>query len=268
MKFTCLHTHSTFSDGKSTVEEHILSAIEKGFASIGFTDHSYTFFDLAYCMMPDQYSAYRKTVLEMQKKYADRIDVFLGLELDGYSDAPDYPYDYIIGSLHYLYQKENGRYYAMDGDPAEQREAAEIFYGGSFEAMAAQFFRDSVECLRRRKPDIIGHFDLVTKHSLIHEDDAFYRHSLLEAVSAALEICPVFEINTGAIARGYRQTPYPADFVIRYIAEHGGKFTLSSDCHNAAMLDCHYPQSLELARACGVKSLVRLTKQGWIEEGI
>jgi len=89
MRYTCLHTHSIFSDGKSTVEEHILSAIKKGFASIGFTDHSYTFFDTSYCMKPEQYPDYRKTVLEMQKKYADQIDVFLGLELDGYSTAPE-----------------------------------------------------------------------------------------------------------------------------------------------------------------------------------
>ncbi|UKI37161.1 MAG: hypothetical protein L6V93_02935 [Clostridiales bacterium] len=42
-----------------------------------------------------------------------------------------------------------------------------------------------------------------------------------------------FEINTGAILRGYRKTPYPnADF-IRKIESLGGKFILSSDAHSA-----------------------------------
>ena len=35
-----LHTHTTFCDGKSTVEEDVLSAIDKGFYSIGFSGHS------------------------------------------------------------------------------------------------------------------------------------------------------------------------------------------------------------------------------------
>ena len=40
MRFSNLHTHSTFSDGKNTPEEIVLSAIEKNFLSIGFSDHS------------------------------------------------------------------------------------------------------------------------------------------------------------------------------------------------------------------------------------
>ena len=40
-----LHTHSTYSDGKASPEEVILSAIGKGLSEIGLSDHSYTFFD-------------------------------------------------------------------------------------------------------------------------------------------------------------------------------------------------------------------------------
>ena len=45
-----LHIHSTYCDGKSTLRESVDSAIEKGFATIGFSGHSYTFFDESYCM--------------------------------------------------------------------------------------------------------------------------------------------------------------------------------------------------------------------------
>ena len=41
-----------------------------------------------------------------------------------------------------------------------------------------------------------------------------------------------FEINTGAIARGYKKTPYPSFELTKYIAKLGGKFILSSDSHN------------------------------------
>ena len=34
------HTHTQFCDGKSTAEEMLLSAIDKGFSALGFSGHS------------------------------------------------------------------------------------------------------------------------------------------------------------------------------------------------------------------------------------
>ena len=42
---TNYHTHTTFCDGKSTVEEIVLSALAKGFDAIGFSGHGFTTFD-------------------------------------------------------------------------------------------------------------------------------------------------------------------------------------------------------------------------------
>ncbi len=275
MHYTSLHTHSTFSDGKSTLEEQVLSAIEKGMPTIGFSDHSYTDFDLSYCMKQAQIPAYLQSIRELSEKYADRIEILTGLELDGYATLSDNipsnltsnPYDYIIGSVHYIHTAD-GLYHAVDSNQEGMVRMTETYFSGDYNAMAKQYLRDSVQCAYKNRPDIIGHFDLATKYNLVDEDDPDYQITLLESVAAVLEICPIFEINTGAIARGYRQTPYPHPNAIRYIVEHGGKFVLNSDCHDAQFLDCFYAQSVELLRACGGRSLVRLTKNGWIEEGI
>ena len=40
-----------------------------------------------------------------------------------------------------------------------------------------------------------------------------------------------FEINTGAISRGYRTEPYPAKDIRDYIRRNGGTLILSSDSH-------------------------------------
>ena len=42
-----------------------------------------------------------------------------------------------------------------------------------------------------------------------------------------------FELNTGAISRGYRTSPYPADDISEYIKNGGGRLVLSSDAHRA-----------------------------------
>ena len=68
-----LHVHSTFSDGKSTVEEIVLSAIEKGMSTIGISDHSYTPFDESYCINKEKISEYISTVNELKEKYKNYI---------------------------------------------------------------------------------------------------------------------------------------------------------------------------------------------------
>lgn len=275
MHYTSLHTHSTFSDGKSTMEEQVRSAIEKGLTTIGFSDHSYTDFDLSYCMKQEQIPDYLHSIQQLSQQYGDRIEILTGLELDGYGNLSDNtpadmhtnPYDYIIGSVHYVHTTD-GLYHPVDSSKEGMVRLTETYFGGDYNAMAKQYLEDSIQCAYQNRPDIVGHFDLATKYNLVDEDAPAYQKVLLDCAAAILEVCPVFEINTGAIARGYRQTPYPHPSAIRYIHEHGGKFVLTSDCHDARYLDCHYAESVTLAKSCGVRSLVRLTKRGWVEEGI
>jgi len=267
LRYTSLHTHTQYSDGKNTVEEQVLSAINKGFASIGFSDHGYTPFDLSYCIKKENIPAYCEEVRAIGEKYADKIDVFLGMEIDGFTAICENTFDYTICSVHYI-KTEDGLYHSVDTSLDAHKAIARDYFGGNYQAMAMKYLEDSVPCIALHKPDIVGHFDLTNKYSLVDEDDPAYRSKALECAAAILEICPIFEINTGAIARGYRKAPYPSHYVLRYLAEHGCKFVLNSDCHDAAYLDCFYPESVELAKACGIKSLVRLTKNGWLEEKI
>ena len=42
MELFDLHVHSVFSDGMDTPRDIVISAIEKGVKTLGFSDHSYT----------------------------------------------------------------------------------------------------------------------------------------------------------------------------------------------------------------------------------
>ena len=52
-----------------------------------------------------------------------------------------------------------------------------------------------------------------------------------DAADILLKTGKPFEINTGAVSRGYRTEPYPSAEIRAYIREHGGKMILSSDAH-------------------------------------
>ena len=74
---------------------------------------------------------------------------------------------------------------------------------------------------------------------------------MIEAAEALAGKIPYFEVNTGAIARGYRTTPYPSLFIMKELKRLGFCTVISSDCHNSAFLDCGYDLSAVLLRECG-----------------
>jgi histidinol-phosphatase (PHP family) len=59
-------------------------------------------------------------------------------------------------------------------------------------------------------------------------------------------------MNTGAIARGYRPSPYPEDFLIKEINRLGKGIIITADCHNKDYLNCHFDESIEILKANGV----------------
>ena len=59
MILSSYHTHSKYSDGKNTLEEMVLSAIEKGCAEIGFSDHAPMMFDCDWSAKAEEIENYK-----------------------------------------------------------------------------------------------------------------------------------------------------------------------------------------------------------------
>ena len=74
------HTHTLLCDGKSTPEEVVLSAIEKGFSSLGFSSHAPTDFDKSYCLKDVE--EYLSTIRTLKEKYQKDIQIYVGIEED------------------------------------------------------------------------------------------------------------------------------------------------------------------------------------------
>lgn len=228
-----LHTHTNYCDGKNTPEEMLLSAIEKGLTTYGFSEHGYTAFDLSYCLTPKKTELYKAEIKALKEKYKDKIEIRLGIELDAFSDHDTSDYDYVIGSCHYV--TKNGVYRTIDEKESELEAICNEWYGGDYYAFAEDYFK-GVASLASKKIDIVGHFDLITKFNEggKHFDTSHPRYLVAakSAIDALLPLGVPFEINTGAISRGYRTEPYPAKNLIDYIREKGGTLILSSDTHS------------------------------------
>ena len=112
-----LHTHSTFCDGKNTLEEMCQRAVELGYNSIGFSRHACMPHASIYCKGGEAIVEYHKRSAELKKQYEGKLDIFCGAEFDLYSIDPHDGYDYIIGSFHYL--KEDGKLVGIDRTPEQ-----------------------------------------------------------------------------------------------------------------------------------------------------
>ena len=84
----------------------------------------------------------------------------------------------------------------------------------------------------------------------------------LEVMEHLVRSGTAFEINTGAIARGYRTAPYPGKSLLRALREFGGEIILNSDSHHTSHL-CHgFPEATELVRAAGFTHVNLWTRDG------
>ena len=118
-----------------------------------------------------------------------------------------------------------------------------------------------------KKYDILGHFDLITKNlekaRLFDVESAEYKKAAAEAIDSLSGKIPLFEVNTGAISRGYRTSPYPTLDLIKEFKARGFGAIISSDCHDGNFLDCGFENARELLRAGGFTERYILTKDGF-----
>lgn len=267
MNYSNLHTHSTYSDGKHSPREIIEEAISKNMTAIGISDHSYTFFDENYCIAKEKNAEYIKELRALKAEYTGKINVLVGIELDGFSDGYNKSdFDYVIGSCHYL--NFNGDYRSVDSSLDGVLIAIKELCGGNALEFARRYFNTYSEALNAMRPDILGHIDLVAKLGVINEDSPEYRKMALTALVDSLSHTNIIELNTGAISRGYRKIPYPAPFLLKEIKERGAKIILSSDSHSKDTLTFYFDESIALLRECGIKSILTYKNGAFEEIGI
>ncbi|MCH5197315.1 MAG: histidinol-phosphatase HisJ family protein [Oscillospiraceae bacterium] len=249
-----IHTHTIFSDGKNEPDDIVNAALQEGFVTIGFSDHSFTPFDISYCMPQENYPLYKKTVSLLKRKYKDKIEILCGTEFDYYSPSEMREgFDYFITGVHYV--KINREYYPVDGDPKDMQRAINEGLGGNENDFVRLYYENAANCASL-SPLYMAHFDLLTKYGKINDSSDFYKKTALEALDALLDKDIPIEVNTGALAKGIKQVPYPADFLLKRIAQRKGSVIFGSDCHDMTKLSFAFEGALERVKNAGIKNIL------------
>ena len=144
-------------------------------------------------------------------------------------------------------------------------------------ARVDEFIKHFINFIRERDPDnaitvgyaltssfepTVGLCDVISIHNYDRKyEDIKREHQITSEVAA--KYGKPFEINTGAIGRGLRTTPYPSPELLSMIRRAGASIMINSDCHNKDFLDCGFDDAVALAKDCGFKEHQILTKDGW-----
>ena len=250
-----IHVHTKYCDGKNEPEEIVKKAIELGFKAIGFSGHSYTERDLSFCMNLENTVKYVNEINNLKSKYP-QIKILLGVERDYYFTPDGVEYDYVIGSLHYV--EKDGVLLSVDESEEVFVKNVKEYFDGNYRAFAESYYEKLKGIVTKTNADVVGHFDLITKfndgNKYFDENAKWYRDCVFDALCEIAKAKPVFEVNTGAMSRGYKKKPYPSKFILEEIKSLGCDVVITSDCHNADNLGYGFQEAERLVVDCGFKN--------------
>ena len=248
-----LHAHSVWDDGQNTQEEMVQAARKAGLTSLGFSIHSYLPFAAEWTLVPEKLPEYTRAVKSLQEKYAGEFPVYFGIEWDILSTADLSIFDYVIGSIHQI--SINNEDYCVDEAPDRTKAYLNNAFHGDADAAAEAYFRQYAALAKVKEVDIVGHFDLLTKFDQLEDcydsNSPRFLAAAMDAMETLVKADKIFEINTGAISRGYRTTPYPSRTLLTELKRMGGRITISSDSHSADSVACEFDAAEQRALDCG-----------------
>ena len=253
------HNHSTYSDGKATFDELIAWAREHHVTELGFSDHLALHpsgIDPKWAMSRTQLPTYVQEILQHQQALAGQLQIRLGLEVDWYPGAEDrivqtladYPWDYLIGSVHEI----NGFTVDHTAEPwkkltAQQRDDIHQQYWIYLRAMAESGLFD-----------IAAHLDLPKKFGYLPQRDLSREINL--ALDAIAQAGMVVELNTAGWHKRINDA-YPSEAILQCCFERDIPVTISADAHQSDHLLRDFTRAVDRLRAVGYRELARFAQR-------
>jgi histidinol-phosphatase (PHP family) len=225
LKMTDMHVHTLrSSDSTESMSALVKTADEIGITTICFTDHvdfnpndyGYKFYNAA------------KYFRDIEKARASVhcTEILSGMEFSEphiyksmYTQTSEYPYDFIIGSVHFFYNDSFPSTMVADGITVEE------CYESYWDELLAMVTYGGFDC--------VGHIDLPKRYFkrwLYNEDN------LKQIFHRMNDKGIVLEINTSSLRRGLDEA-MPSDNILQLYSQLGGKYaTIGSDAHSVEQL--------------------------------
>lgn len=225
------HLHSQFSgDSKTTLKAICSAAVERGIDEIAITDHmDYSYPDIR----PDHQIAnidlYMNSIAQYQQKYAGHLTIRTGIEIGmepHYLEACDaflqqYPFDFVIGSIH-----------ECQGLPASR---AVYFENKTKEQAYETYYAAILECIQSFDNfDVIGHLDYCKRYypgEYVQGDHWIAQPMIEEIFRTLIAKGKGIEVNTSGFRHVSEMCMPHYDIIALYRQMGGTRITIGSDSH-------------------------------------
>lgn len=275
MSWTNYHSHSNFCDGSDKPELYIKNAIAKKMPAYGFSSHAPINFETYWCIPDSDLEKYLKEVSDIKRKYASKIQVYIGLEIDYIPNfagrkqhiLENCQLDYFIGSIHFINQFSDGSHWSIDDSRETFTKGLKEIFNNNFKKAAEKFYENTCQMLIEDKPNIIGHFDKIkmynTDNKYFSENDKWYKKQVDNALKTIKQTGSIIEINTRGYYR-YGQTDlYPSVWIIKKMLELNIPMVLNSDSHAPDEITSGFKYAAIELKNIGVNELWVLYDNKW-----
>ena len=250
--FVTLHHHSDFSDGHDTLAAMCRAGKAAGFRKFGISDHWVVApfagpEGIGWSIRQDRLSEYVQTIQNLQQELNDdHFQLLLGLEVDYFPENFDqirksvapYPFDYLIGSVHYVGE------FSVDNiiDPWLDLTIDEV------EEIYARYWDLLTQLVRTGFYTVLGHLDLPKKFGFYprggYESQA--NAVLAEVAKAGMAI----ELNTAGWEKECAEQ-YPSLAALQEAYRLRIPVVVDSDAHAVDQIGRNFPLAIETLRKAG-----------------
>jgi histidinol-phosphatase (PHP family) len=236
------HTHhERCGHAVGKLEEYVQRGIELGLQQLGLSDHlplihvDPTSYYPEMAMPMDELPRYVEECLTLKERYRGVIDLRVGLEADyieGYEDRireilSPYPWDYLIGSVHFLGEWDITDHRQVHGwEGKDELEVYRLYYDAVKKSALSGLY------------DIIGHMDVIKRFGYgpqTPEGKAEVRALELETLKVIADSGIAMELNASGLSKPCAEM-FPAEHLLQEAFKLGIPLTLGSDAHDPAKL--------------------------------
>jgi len=190
------------------------------------------------------YERYKDRFNEVKSQYSDKIEILSGIEFgephlyfDKLKELSNNPYDFIIGSIHWI-----GNMFPCQ--QVRERYSAKEFY--------TLYWEEVLKTVKTGGFDCLGHIDFPKRYY----GEIYYTENMLnEIFKYLLDKNMVIEINTSSLRKGHSETMPGAEILEIYKANGGKYITIGSDAHVAEDLCADYDRAKKLVKEIGLEEV-------------
>ncbi|MDD4169880.1 MAG: histidinol-phosphatase HisJ family protein [Desulfotomaculaceae bacterium] len=248
------------------LEEYLAVANRQGLEEIGFADHLPLYFLppdsmlAGYAMTKADLPVYVDAVQRLQKKGPVRVK--LGVEADyvpGFEGELEkllkaYPFDYVIGSVHFI-----------DGWSFDNQEEIDRYSQWDIWELYERYFTLVRQAAMSGLFDIMAHPDLIKKFNYLPSRDLMPLYEDTVQVFKKAGVC--VEVNAAGLRYPVREI-YPAQGFLKAAFRQGLTVSLGSDAHQPELVGAGLAEAVALIKATGYSEITTFEHRNRVVKNI